>query len=172
MSDLEVFVLLAILAFPAIGIVWLWRKIRAPFEKRKRDDHIRKFDERLRSPDFASIEDHFGTSLPTTLKDFYASDLVMKGCDFSIDDEDWSIVFFEPLDADSLRESWTGCDRFVSIANDGCGNEYVFDPYDDPYPILFQDHETGELDVVTQSLDEFVHLVQAAHSKSKVEPQD
>ncbi|TLD70535.1 SMI1/KNR4 family protein [Phragmitibacter flavus] len=169
MSDLEVYVLIAVLALPAIGVVWIWSKIRALFDKRKNDDYTRRFQERLRSPDFASIEDHFNTSLPATLKDFYGGVLVMEGCDLTINDEDWSIAFFEPLDADSMRESWPGCERFVSIANDGCGNEYVFDPLDKPHPILFHDHETGELDVVTHSLDEFMGLVQRAIIKSKSE---
>ena len=169
MSDLEVYIMLAVLAIPAIGIVWLWRKIRGPQERRKNDEYSKRFLERLQAPDFLAIEGHFGVTMPLALKDFYASDLVTEDCDFEINGDDWSIAFFEPLDQDSLRESWPGCEQFVSVANDGCGNEYVFDPKTEAKAVRFHDHETGELDDVTPSLDEFLAAVRNAINKSRSE---
>ena len=161
--------MMAVLAIPAIGIVWLWRKIRGPHQQRKNDEYSKRFIERLQAPDFDAIEDHFGVTMPPALKDFYASDLVTEGCDLKINGDDWSIAFFEPLDEDSLRESWPGCEQFVSFANDGCGNEYVFDPRTETKAVRFHDHETGELCDVTPTLDEFLTAARDAINKSRSE---
>lgn len=154
--------MMAVLAVPAIGIVWIWRKLRGSPESGRNDDSTKKFLERLRSPDFAVIEKHFGVALPPSIKDFYMSDLVTKECDFSTKGKDWSISFFEPIDENSLRESWPGYESLVSIANDGCGNEYVFDPTSDSKAVRFHDHETGEFNEVTRTLDEFLAEVRTA----------
>ncbi len=169
MSDFEVYSMLVVLAIPAIGIVLLWSKIWAPHKRRKKEENSRRWLERLQTPDFSAIEDHFGVAMPSALKEFYAGDLVTGDCDLEINGDDWSIAFFEPLDKDSLRESWPGCGQFVSVANDGCGNEYVFDPRTEAKAVLFYDHETGEFDAVTPSLDEFLAAVRNAINKSKNE---
>ena len=169
MSDLEIFVMIIVFAVPTIGIVWIYRKIRGPQERLKNDEYSRRFLERLRAPDFSAIEAHFGVTIPPALKEFYASDQLTGDCDFEINGDDWSIAFFQPLDEDSLRESWSGCEEFVSVANDGSGNEYVFDPKSELKAIQFHDHETGEFYDVTPTLDEFLAVVRDAIGNSKID---
>ncbi|MFT5469880.1 MAG: hypothetical protein ACI8UO_005003 [Verrucomicrobiales bacterium] len=159
MENIVIYLMIGILAIPAVGAIWLWRKLLAPYERRKQETYSREFLERLNSPDFVPIESHFGVSLPEALKSFYSTSMVGDGCDIRFESELWTIAFFEPLDADSLRESWPGCERFVSIANDGFGNDYVFDPTDETAEVLFYDHETGELDKVAPSLTVFLDAV-------------
>jgi hypothetical protein len=43
-----------------------------------------------------------------------------------------------------------GCRR-----NEGCGNEYLIDPREDNPPVLFHDHETGELSRLCDRFSEF-----------------
>jgi len=157
MSDIANFILLAVFA---VLIVWAWRKVFGKVENVRNDEYIKCFLARLHSPDFESVEKHFGVELPLVLKNFYSTSLIDE--DYVIflkDEKECDIAFFEPIDGDSLRESWPGCEKYISIANDGCGNEYIFDPLCPPYAVKFHDHETGEIDLVCASLDEFVEAV-------------
>jgi hypothetical protein len=169
MSRFEIYVMMAILAIPAIGIVWLFRRIRGPREGIEVDESSRRYVERLRSPDFNFMEGHFGFPMPSILKDFYASDLVTSDCEFEINGNRFFIAFFEPIDRDSLRESWSGCERFIGIANDGCGNQYVFDPATESKAVLFHDHETGTFTAVTPTLAGFLAVVRDAITDPKAE---
>ena len=150
---------MAVFAIPAIGVVWLLRRIRVPKKREKEDEYTKQFRARLRSPDFSAIEENFGIELPSQLKDFYASDFITDGCDLKIKENEWSIAFFEPLDSSALRESWPASEDFISIANDGCGNEFIFSPKKEPYMMLFHDHETGKFEDVGVSLQDFLSLI-------------
>ena len=162
-SKLFVYSFIVILAIPAIGVVWIVRKIRAPKIKQRNAEEEILYKEQalelLQNTDFPAVEKHFGVILPVVIKEFYASDMVGEDCDLKINDDEWYIAYFRRLDADSLSESWPGCEKFVSIATDGCGNDYVFDPQSEVKAVKFHDHETGEFEEVTPTLDEFLAIV-------------
>ena len=68
----------------------------------------------------------------------------------------WYLAFYEPADAQSLAESWEGCEPYFLFANDGCGNDYMIKPGVSDPEVLFHDHETGEIVQVAPSLSLFL----------------
>jgi hypothetical protein len=66
------------------------------------------------------------------------------------------VAYYQPADAETVRESWPGLEKYFAFANDGCGNEYLIKPGDDDPPVLFHDHETGELTRVSDHFSEFM----------------
>ncbi|MCW1922619.1 SMI1/KNR4 family protein [Luteolibacter arcticus] len=161
MSDFEVVILMAVLAIPAIGLIWLVRRMRAPFRKRRDELAVARYRERLAAPDFAAMEAHFGVELPAELKAFYRQPLLEKSATLRLESGEWDIDSFEAIDGESPREAWPGCESYVAIANDGCGNRYLFDPKQPGRGVFFHDHEIGEFPVV-DSLRGFLMAIEAS----------
>jgi hypothetical protein len=165
-------VLLSVTYVVVLGVLagvflWLVDKIfRREPSRAEIDEHSRRHRERLLAPDFAALEAHFGTALPDALKRLYADkEEILRGerGDFEVmvtglngATKSWYIAFYEPADAQSLAESWEGCEPYFFFANDGCGNDYMIKPGLPDPEVLFHDHETGEIVQVAPSLTSFL----------------
>ena len=118
--------LLAVLIVPAIGLRGLVRRVRSSLRKR-RYQLPASLHTRLAQPDFAAVEAHFGVKLPEDLKVFHRAPLE-RGAVIRLESGEWDIGHMEPLDGESVRSAWPGCESYVAIANDGSGSQYLFDP--------------------------------------------
>ncbi len=130
---------------------------------KKMEAYSRQFTERLRHPDFLAVEEHFGHPLPPCVQALYANDQELLRVDFDVAAESdaasenrWYVAFYQPADGKSARESWPDLEKYFAFANDGCGNEYLIEPQDDDPPVMFHDHETGELSRVSNHFSEFM----------------
>jgi hypothetical protein len=148
----------------AIGFLWLMDKVtRRNPTKAEIEEQARRFEERLLTPDFAAVEAHFKTALPEQLKRLFSNkEEILRG-DFEVEVAatknecgPWFIAFYEPADAESVREGWPGCEPYFTFANDGCGNDYLIKPGGADPEVLFHDHETGEMVQVAPSLSVFL----------------
>ncbi|WP_013627115.1 SMI1/KNR4 family protein [Rubinisphaera brasiliensis] len=126
-------------------------------------DYSRRFLQRLANPDFAFVERHFGCALPDRLKQLYADTEELNRSGFEIvppkeqdDTEPVYVAFYEPADEESLKYRFHDGDTYFAFANDGCGNDYMIDPHEPDPPVLYHDHETGEVTPVAARFSEFM----------------
>jgi hypothetical protein len=131
--------------------------------KKKMEEYSRQFLERLHHPDFAAVEKYFGRPLPACLQALYADRQEVLRGDFEVaaapdapPEDPWHVAFYQPADEQSARDAWPGLEKYFAFADDGCGNGYLIDPTDDDPPVLFHDHETGELSRVCERFTEFM----------------
>jgi hypothetical protein len=165
MSDtiITIVVIAGIFVGLPVGILIVKDWLQRPSPE-KLAEHTRRFTERLLHPDLPAIEKHFGGPLPRTIHDLYANTAELQRGDFEVaatataDEEDrWFIAFYQPADAESLRESWPGTESLFAFASDGAGNEYVIDPRGSDPSVRFHDHETGEFTPVCDRLSTFMN---------------
>jgi len=169
MSDTAIIIMLAVLAITAVLIMWIWRKLFGSREHARNDEYSKRFLARLQAPDYKVVEDYFGVELPAILKGFYSSPLITGDyVVFSEDGDEWDIAFFQPIDEESTREGWPGMEPYLAIANDGCGNDYIFDPKLPPFAVKFHDHETSEIDPVSETLEDFIRMIEVNYSPNNL----
>ncbi len=131
--------------------------------KEEASRYSRRCKERLQHPDFAAVERHFGHPLPACVQTLYANQQELMRGDFlvaaSIDaapETRWYIGFYMPADEESLRDAWPGLEKYFAFADDGSGDRYLIDPKEEDPPVLFHDHETGEISHVCDQFTEFM----------------
>ncbi len=159
---MTVVVIIAIFIGVPVALLRVRDWFRRPSKKTIEEDS-RRFTERLQHPDFAAVEKHFGHSLPACLQALYADRQELLRGPFEVaavpdakPDHRWHVAFYQPADGQSVREMWPGSENYFAFADDGCGNGYLVDPKDDDPPVLFHDHETGELSRVCDRFTEFM----------------
>ena len=151
----------------AIGFLWLMDKLfRRPMSKAEVEEQSRRFRQRLLAPDFPAAEAHFRAVLPDALKRLYADENELLRSDkgefevLIVDKngvtEPWYVAIYVPIDAQSLKETWPGCEAYLAFADDGCGNGYLIKPGTADPPVVFHDHESGEVVEVSPSLSAFL----------------
>ena len=110
MKEILLTVIAIVAIFLALPISLLWlrdRKLHRLPTREEQEEMARKFDMRLRSPNFPELEDHFGHPLPAPLHALYNDlDELMLG-DIDVLPPDGSdpiyICFYVPADAESHR---------------------------------------------------------------------
>lgn len=80
---------------------------------------------------------------------------IMKSID-APEGERWYIANYEPADEASVEYSWPGIEKYFAFADDGSGNGYIIDPKETDPPVLFHDHETGEIVRVCDHFTDFM----------------
>ncbi len=129
-----------------------------------------RLEERLLSPELEVLEEYFHCTLPSPFRELYgnANELVLT--DVEILPPDGSdpvyICFYKPADADNLHSQWPGCEKYFAFADDGCGNELLVDLRLYDPPVLWHDHETGEIETVASSMSEFMKWERQSVKKS------
>ena len=123
----------------------------------------RQFNERLRNPNFAVVEEHFDHALPRAVKSLYQDRDEITRCDIDVApaadadvDDRWYIAYYEPLDEQSWQHTFFDSRKYLAIANDGCGNTYIVDPRQADPEVLFHDHDDGEVSHICERLSEFL----------------
>ena len=140
-------VIVCFLAFVGFVSLWIW------WDLRKEKKAEKKFIDRLKKPDFKFLENATGLNIPEELKDFYRSDLICSGSSLKVHGTDFEIEFFEPIDREAYGTS-QGRKTEISIANDGCGNQFLYD-VSGSSGVVFYYHELGERTMIDKSLHEF-----------------
>jgi hypothetical protein len=133
--------------------------------KKKVSAATKLFEERLKKPDFESLEKHFSHSFPQGVKGLYGNQQEILQENFKVvasqndrREKAWSIAFYQPADLKHIGEAWPDTKEVFEFANDGCGNGYTIDPRLDDPPVMFFDHETGEWETVADSFSEFMAM--------------
>jgi hypothetical protein len=164
MSDTVITVVVLIVIFIGlpVGLLLAWDWFKRP-SKKKIEEHSRQFTERLQHPDFPAVEKHFGRALPKCVQALYADpeellrgDLEVAPVPDAAPDHRWYVAFYQPADGQSARDTWPGLEKYFAFADDGSGNGYLIDPRNEDPPVLFHDHETGELSRVCERFTEFM----------------
>ena len=139
-------------------------------ERKKREEHARRFKERLLNPDFLAIEKHFGSPLPQALMALYRNPAELNCGDFELErpedeggEDEFFIGFYEPADEESLKVFWPGTECYFTFANDGAGNGYMIDPRLPDPPVLFHSHESGEFEQVSDHVSKFLKWKKAEY---------
>jgi hypothetical protein len=166
MKDTFIAVLAILTIFVVLPILILWLRDRVTNRlptPEEIEEHGRRFRERLLNPDFPALEAHFGHPLPQALKNLHADRDELLRFDFEVfppgrpaGSPPWAVCYYQPMDAEQLKAVWPGREKFLEIADDGTGNAYMVDPTRADPPVLFHDHETGEVEEVSGSLSEFL----------------
>lgn len=163
MKDTILTIVVILGIFIALPMLILWLRDKLFYPKLSPEEielHKRKFEERLRSPNLDALQAHFSHALPAALRELYGNlDLLMQS-DIEVLPPDGSepvyICFFNPADAANLHSPWPGCEKYFAFADDGAGNELLVDPRLNDPPVLWHDHETGEIKAVAPSMSEFM----------------
>jgi hypothetical protein len=137
---------------------WLARPSR-----KKLEEYSRQFTQRLQAPDFPALEKHFGCALPQAVRALYADKQEVMRQDFMVaatavapEDGRWYVAFYQPADEQNVQDAWPGLEKYFAFADDGSGNGYLIDPKEADPPVLFHDHETGEMSPVSRHFTEFM----------------
>jgi hypothetical protein len=143
-------------------ILWGWERLTMPpLSPQKLAEMSRRRRERLLHPDWAAFAKHYGRPPPPLLKALYETpeDILRGGFEVqSPRGDEYYIAWYEPADA----ENWNGPgdlpgqEKYFVFANDGFGNHYTVDPAQDDPPVVFFDHDTGEINEVCGALSEFL----------------
>ena len=158
---LTIVVLVGIFIVLPVLILWIRDKVlnRPPSPEEARA-YSERFRTRLSSPDLNAVAEHFGCTVPTALRDLYGNpqERALSGVEVVPPDggDPIYICFYNPADAENLHSPWPGCEKYFAFADDGAGNELLVDPRLEDPPVLWHDHETGEIETVAQSLAEFM----------------
>jgi hypothetical protein len=162
-----IYTALSILAiFVALPFLILWLRDKLfdrPMTKEQMDEYSCRFRERLANSDLGVLERHFGCHLPVELKQLYANSDELARDDFEVipphgrkSTDPVYVAFYNPADDESLKYTFHDADTYFAFADDGCGNAYIIDPREADPPVLFHDHETGEIKPVAPTLSEFM----------------
>jgi hypothetical protein len=158
---LTICVLVGIFIILPFLILWIRDKLFSrPPTPEEAQANAERFQKRLASPDLDAVAKHFDCRLPHALRDLYNNPKELALSDVEVLPPDGGdpiyICFYNPADADSLQSPWPGCEKHFAFADDGCGNELLVDPTLDDPPVLWHDHETGEIETVAPSMSEFM----------------
>lgn len=157
-SFIAILVLIALMIGLPVLILLIRDRLTRPSRKQIEEASAR-FTERLKKPDLAALEAHYGHALPASLVALYRdSREIMRG-DFWVaetsdapEEKRWYVAFYVPADAQSTKDTWPGTEKYFTFADDGCGNGYLIDPRLADPPVFFHDHETGDLSPVADRL--------------------
>lgn len=160
MSNSEIAVPFAILCVIYLAGTWLHRR-------RQMAQATALYREKLARPDFAAVEAHFGVELPRELKAFYNQPLADKSTVLLLESGEWEIAGFEVINGDSVELAFPGHESYVAIAQDGCGDQYLFDPRDPKGAVFFIDQKTGEKSSVSESVPSFLGAIERSEGWKK-----
>jgi hypothetical protein len=168
---LDISLLLAVLAglvgfFAFLLVVYLagnWLAVRIRKPKAPSADAIRRYRERLASPRWLDLEQHFGQSIPTPIKHLYTRTELLQRKDVLFrtpDGRAWPIARFLPADLQTLDEVWPDLKgpKFP-FAEDFVGDCYYVPLNGDPThkcAVMYYHHDGGDFEVVSDSLDAFM----------------
>jgi hypothetical protein len=163
MSDTTAIVLAVGLTTVAIAVMsWIRSRLVLRAHARTAAD-LEAFKKRLAAPDLDGLERHLGHPIPASLRALYDDHELIMSFDILIavpnpleQDEECYIAWFEPGDAESLRDAWPGCEGLFPIANNGFGDQYLVDPRQPDPEVITYDHETGERRGLGVTLSEFL----------------
>lgn len=166
MKDVAAVIASVILLFIVLPVLLLWLRDRlcnrwpSPSEI---EEINRRFKERRLNPDFATIEAHFNHRFPEALRQLYNNKEEILRHDFEVIAPEsatppscWYIAYYQPADMENICDAWPGREAFYPFADDGGGNGYLVDPTLSDPPVLFHDHDTGELVRVAERASEFL----------------
>lgn len=141
--------------------------------RKELDEYSRKFVERLKNPDFGAVEKHFERPLPASVLALYRNPEELMRGDFEVwasrearREERWYVGFYQPADAEAVKDMPESLERFFAFADDGCGNAYLIDPKQEDPVVLFHDHETDEISRVCGCFSEFMRWPRVPPGKS------
>ena len=160
MSNSEIAVLFTIVIVLYLAGSWL-------HQRRQNAQATALYREKLASPDFAAVEAHFGVELPSELKAFYNQPLADKSTVLLLESGEWEIAGFEVINGDSVELAFRGCESYVAIAQDGCGDQYLFDPRDPKAGVFFIERKTGEKSSVSESVPSFLRAIERSDGWKK-----
>jgi hypothetical protein len=153
-----------------VALLLLLDRLRRP-SRAKMEEASRRFLERLQHPDLAAVARHFGRPLPASLQALYANpgELLRQNFIVAAPDapagESWTVAYYQPADGENVQDRQPGTERFFAFADDGCGNAYLVDPALEDPPVLFHDHETGDIQKVCDRFTEFMRWPRRAESE-------
>ena len=138
---------------------------RGPKAAGQHDWRDREFQLRLLNPKWRELESHFGYALPNSFRELYSnSDRVLQSCFYVVppnavsEDEHYFIARFQPADMQTLKDVWfpVGDSRFP-FATDDFGNYFCIElsPEMHDAPVVFMDHDSGDISLVATSLEDF-----------------
>src|SRR6266481_2525504 len=90
-----------------IGGNWLLARFRKP--KPPSEESIRKYQERLLSPRWDELQEHFGLAIPQPIKDLYKQTTLLTAQNTVFREKggkEWHVAGFYPADAETSDAIW------------------------------------------------------------------
>ncbi len=163
MRDTFITVVALVVIFIVLPFLILWIRDKLLYRSPSPEEakaYGRHFQKRISSPDLGAVAKHFDCTLPHALRDLYSNTEELALSDIEVlppnGNDPIYICFYNPADAGNLHSPWPGCGKYFAFADDGGGNELLIDPKVIDPPVLWHDHETGEIETVAPSMSEFM----------------
>jgi hypothetical protein len=152
MSDTSAIILTVSLIVLGSAVVFYLQHLSQKRNKKLAEEESEKYRRRLNSPDFGELETYFRHPLPDALKALYQDKPRINSEYILIDvpnpgelESESFIAFFEPLDMDSVRHPWPGCEKLLPFANNGAGDMFMVDPTHTDPEVLYYLHESRKI---------------------------
>ena len=163
-------VIVAISVFAvAVGFLVLFDRYRYRVSHSSIQLYNERYRQRLSAPDFESLEKLLGHKLPDAVIRHFRSLSIITDEPFEILPPDGSeplyISFWCPCDLENYHDTYPEIAGYLMIAMDGGNVSYVIDPRQAHPCVLSFDAESGELEQVAESLDQFLSWPKRAVSE-------
>jgi SMI1 / KNR4 family (SUKH-1) len=145
-----------------IGGNWLLARFRKP--KPPSEESIRRYRERLLNPRWDELQEHFGLTIPQTMKDFYKQTTLLTTQNVvfrEANGKEWHVAGFYPADTETSDAIWPDLkkSKIFPFAFDSFGDCYyveLTDQKSDRCPVMYYHHDGDDVELVSSSLDEFL----------------
>jgi len=152
MRETSALILTVCLIAVGSAVVFYLQHLAQKRRKTLAKEQSERYSRRLDNPDFRALETYFRHPLPDPLKALYRDKSRINSENILVDvpnpgeSEPTSfIAFFEPLDRESVRHPWPGCEKLLPFANNGLGDMFMIDPTQPDPEVLYYLHENRTL---------------------------
>jgi hypothetical protein len=171
MSDTSAIIFTVSLIAIGSAVVFYLQHLARKRRKRLSRQESERYSKRLNNPDFRALEAYFRHPLPEPLKALYKDKSRINSENIFIDvpnpgerESESYIAFFEPLDMDSVRRPWPGCEKLLPFANNGAGDMFIVDPTQPDPEVLYYLHENRKIIGLGVTMSKF--LMAPSHPQS------
>ncbi len=136
-----------------VGGLVLWWVLRSGHDPKTIRAANERFRERQKRPDFEAYRRKFGCDPPEALVTLFDDPSLFTDDRDSFTvmlsstpaGEGWYVAWIEPIDAEHLEQQpWPGTEGLFAFANNGAGDQYLFDPCGRDPEVIHYEHESGK----------------------------
>jgi len=141
---------------------WLAARFRKP--RSHSAEYTLTYNQRLRNPKWAELEEHFGRAIPEAIKNLYSESELLNRRDILFRGEngtEWRVAEFLPADVKTLDHLWPDVKESKNFvfARDSFGDCYYVPLPESPSDgcvVMYYHHDGNDVELVSRSLETFL----------------